>query len=96
MCETRSQVGAAEGRQGFRIGAPPVIWSMTAAARPQKVSNFEAVLLAIAGHDFRQPLQVFRVLTNASDMEFERARSCAACGPGKLRSTGSRSNWSSS
>jgi two-component system phosphate regulon sensor histidine kinase PhoR len=60
MCETRSQVGAAEGRQGFRIGAPPVIWSMTAAARPQKVSNFEAVLLAIAGHDLRQPLQVIQ------------------------------------
>jgi two-component system, OmpR family, phosphate regulon sensor histidine kinase PhoR len=60
MCETRSRVGAAEGRQGFRIGAPPVIWSMTAAARPQKVSNFEAVLLAIAGHDLRQPLQVIQ------------------------------------
>jgi len=60
MCETRSQVGAAGGRQGFRIGAPPVTWSMTAAARPQKVSNFEAVLLAIAGHDLRQPLQVIQ------------------------------------
>ena len=60
MCETRSQVGAAEGKQGFRIGAPPVTWSMTAAARPQKVTNFEAVLLAIAGHDLRQPLQVIQ------------------------------------
>jgi two-component system phosphate regulon sensor histidine kinase PhoR len=60
MCEMRSQVGAAGGRQGFRIGAPPVTWSMTAAARPQKVSNFEAVLLAIAGHDLRQPLQVIQ------------------------------------
>ena len=60
MCETRSQVGAAGGRQGFRIGAPPVTWSMTAAARPQKLTNFEAVLLAIAGHDLRQPLQVIQ------------------------------------
>ena len=60
MCETRSQVGAAGGRQGFRIGAPPVTWSMTAAARPQNVSNFEAVLLAIAGHDLRQPVQVIQ------------------------------------
>jgi two-component system, OmpR family, phosphate regulon sensor histidine kinase PhoR len=33
---------------------------MTAAARPQKVTNFEAVLLAIAGHDLRQPLQVIQ------------------------------------
>jgi two-component system, OmpR family, phosphate regulon sensor histidine kinase PhoR len=60
MCETRSQVGAAEGRQGYRIDATPLTWSMTAAARPQKVSNFEAVLLAIAGHDLRQPLQVIK------------------------------------
>ena len=60
MCETRNQVGAAEGGQGFRVGAPPVAWSMTAAARPQKVTNFEAVLLAIAGHDLRQPLQVIQ------------------------------------
>lgn len=60
MCETRSQVGAAEAEQGFRVGAPPVVWSMTATARPQKVTNFEAVLLAIAGHDLRQPLQVIQ------------------------------------
>jgi signal transduction histidine kinase len=60
MCETRSQVGAAEGRQGFRIDALSLTWSMTAAARPQKVSNFEAVLLAIAGHDLRQPLQIIQ------------------------------------
>jgi signal transduction histidine kinase len=33
---------------------------VTAAARPQKVTNFEAVLLAIAGHDLRQPLQVIQ------------------------------------
>jgi two-component system phosphate regulon sensor histidine kinase PhoR len=40
--------------------AQPVAWSMTATARPHKVSNFEAVLLAIAGHDLRQPLQVIQ------------------------------------
>jgi two-component system phosphate regulon sensor histidine kinase PhoR len=60
MRETRSQVGAAKSRQGCRTGAPPVTSSMTAAARPQKVTNFEAVLLAIAGHDLRQPLQVIQ------------------------------------
>lgn len=58
MRETRSQVEAAEGGQGFRIGAPSVTWSMTTAAKPQRVSKFESVLLAIAGHDLRQPLQI--------------------------------------
>jgi signal transduction histidine kinase len=41
-------------------GASPVGWSMTATARPKKVANFEGVLLAIAGHDLRQPLQVIQ------------------------------------
>lgn len=36
----------------------PIIWSMTAKANPQKPPDFQSVLLAIAGHDLRQPLQV--------------------------------------
>jgi two-component system phosphate regulon sensor histidine kinase PhoR len=35
-------------------------WVMTAKANPQKASDFESVLLAIAGHDLRQPLQAIR------------------------------------
>jgi two-component system, OmpR family, phosphate regulon sensor histidine kinase PhoR len=37
-----------------------VSWSMTGSARPRRVVDFEAVLLAIAGHDIRQPLQVIQ------------------------------------
>src|SRR5258707_13338476 len=33
---------------------------MTATTRPHRVSNFEAVLLAITGHDLRPPLQVIQ------------------------------------
>ena len=33
---------------------------MTAKAKPHKPSEFESVLLAIAGHDLRQPLQVLQ------------------------------------
>jgi signal transduction histidine kinase len=33
---------------------------MTAVAEPQKFSDFEALLLAIAGHDLRQPLQIIQ------------------------------------
>jgi two-component system, OmpR family, phosphate regulon sensor histidine kinase PhoR len=35
-------------------------WSTTVKADPHKHSEFESVLLAIAGHDLRQPLQVIR------------------------------------
>ena len=33
---------------------------MTATPKPHKISDFEGVLLAIAGHDLRQPLQVIQ------------------------------------
>jgi hypothetical protein len=58
----RGYVEAAERNENSRPtgAARPVAWSMTATARPHKVSNFEAVLLAIAGHDLRQPLQVIQ------------------------------------
>ena len=35
-------------------------WSMTAVSEPQRFSDFEALLLAIAGHDLRQPLQIIQ------------------------------------
>lgn len=62
MREMRGQIEAAERDRDFRVAktARPVVWSMTATPRPHKVSNFEAVLLAIAGHDLRQPLQVIQ------------------------------------
>jgi signal transduction histidine kinase len=39
-------------------GAAPLQETWTATARPHAGSDFESVLLAIAGHDLRQPLQV--------------------------------------
>ncbi|MEH2545501.1 two-component system phosphate regulon sensor histidine kinase PhoR [Bradyrhizobium sp. AZCC 2262] len=38
----------------------PVCWNMTTTAAPHGISNFETVLLAIAGYDLRQPLQVIQ------------------------------------
>ncbi len=61
MRETSGQIGVAGSSERFHIAsASPVGWSMTATARPKKVSNFERVLLAIARHDLRQPLQVIQ------------------------------------
>ena len=61
MRETRGHIKATEGSAGF--GTPParsITWSMAAKAKPHKPSEFESVLLAIAGHDLRQPLQVLQ------------------------------------
>jgi two-component system phosphate regulon sensor histidine kinase PhoR len=42
-------------------GAPrPITCSMIATAKPHTASDFEAALLAIAGHDLRQPLQIIQ------------------------------------
>jgi two-component system, OmpR family, phosphate regulon sensor histidine kinase PhoR len=62
MREMRGHIEAAERNENSRTtGARrPVAWSMTATARPHKISNFKAKLLAIAGHDLRQPLQVIQ------------------------------------
>jgi two-component system, OmpR family, phosphate regulon sensor histidine kinase PhoR len=38
----------------------PITWSMTATADPHQAHNFETLLLAIAGHDLRQPLQILQ------------------------------------
>jgi hypothetical protein len=36
----------------------PFAWSMMEEAKPHKPFEFEPVLLAIAGHDLRQPLHI--------------------------------------
>jgi hypothetical protein len=53
MCEMMGHIEAAEPNEKFRTtgAARPVAWSMTATARPHKIPNFEAMLLAIPGHD---------------------------------------------
>jgi two-component system phosphate regulon sensor histidine kinase PhoR len=63
MRETRGHIKATEGGAAFgtpRIPARSFTWSMTAKAKPHKPSEFESVLLAIAGHDLKQPLQVLQ------------------------------------
>jgi two-component system, OmpR family, phosphate regulon sensor histidine kinase PhoR len=63
MRETEALVKVTETRGTFgteQVAKRPITWSMTAEAAPQKPSEFESVLLAIAGHDLRQPLQVIQ------------------------------------
>jgi two-component system phosphate regulon sensor histidine kinase PhoR len=63
MRETEGLVKIAEPREIFGTAPTakrPITWSMTAEAAPQGPSEFESVLLAIAGHDLRQPLQVIQ------------------------------------
>ena len=60
MQETDGHIKAIESSA---FGAPrmpmrPITWSMTAKAKPHSSFEFESVLLAIAGHDLRQPLQI--------------------------------------
>jgi two-component system phosphate regulon sensor histidine kinase PhoR len=43
-----------------RIAERPIIWSITSKTEPHRSSEFEALLLAIAGHDLRQPLQIIQ------------------------------------
>jgi two-component system, OmpR family, phosphate regulon sensor histidine kinase PhoR len=63
MHETHGHIDATKGSAAFgapRIPRRAITWSMTAKANPHKPSEFESVLLAIAGHDLRQPLQVIQ------------------------------------
>jgi two-component system phosphate regulon sensor histidine kinase PhoR len=57
------RIRTAAGRRAYStieaVGRP-ITWTMTAVSEPQKFSDFEALLLAIAGHDLRQPLQVIQ------------------------------------
>jgi hypothetical protein len=98
MCETGGQLGAVEDSQrSHGVGAPSLGWSsMTAAVTPHKVPNFEGVLLAMAGHDLRQPLQVIQSAHELLKCGSERAPSSGVCGPVKLRLTVLKSSWSRS
>ena len=63
MYETDGLIKATDTSETFgaaRMAERPVTWSMTAKGAAQKHSDFESVLLAIAGHDLRQPLQVIQ------------------------------------
>ena len=61
MHDTEGHIEATESRAAFGtlpIPTRPITWSMPAKAKPHGPFEFESVLLAIAGHDLRQPLQV--------------------------------------
>jgi signal transduction histidine kinase len=61
MHDVSDHIGTEERNESFRASAgAPVSWCLTATAGQQSAVNFEAVLLAIAGHDLRQPLQVIQ------------------------------------
>jgi two-component system phosphate regulon sensor histidine kinase PhoR len=63
MRDVSDHIGTEERCGKFRAttnAARRVSWSMTGTAGPRGVADFEAVLLAIAGHDLRQPLQVIQ------------------------------------
>ena len=61
MRETEGHIEATESGAAFGTSSKPtrpITWCMTAKAKPHRPFEFESVLLAIAGHDLRQPLQV--------------------------------------
>jgi signal transduction histidine kinase len=63
MRDVSDHNGTEERHGNFRAmtsTARRVSWSMTGTAGPRGVADFEAALLAIAGHDLRQPLQVIQ------------------------------------
>lgn len=63
MHETEGHIEAIESSGAFgapRIPTRPITWRMTAKAKPHKPSEFESVLLAIAGLDLRRPLEVIQ------------------------------------
>jgi signal transduction histidine kinase len=63
MHETQEHIKATESSAACgvpRMPKQPMTWRMTAKANPHKPSEFESVLLAIAAHDLRQPLQVIQ------------------------------------
>jgi two-component system phosphate regulon sensor histidine kinase PhoR len=63
MRETQGHVETATTSGKFcaaELDSRLMTWSMTARSGEQMPSDFESVLLAIAGHDLRQPLQVIQ------------------------------------
>src|ERR1700733_2165622 len=63
MRETKRHIEEMQSGNTCRVPRTPkqlTTWGLTAKANPQKTSDFESVLLAIAGHDLRQPLQAIQ------------------------------------
>jgi signal transduction histidine kinase len=63
MRGTDGRETATKGRESSGtapMAKQPISWSMTANTGPKRPSEFECALLAIAGHDLRQPLQVIQ------------------------------------
>jgi two-component system, OmpR family, phosphate regulon sensor histidine kinase PhoR len=63
MQEPHVHIELAESGAAYRVSRipkQPNTWSATVKADPHKHSEFESVLLAIAGHDLRQPLQIIQ------------------------------------
>ena len=63
MHDVTDHIGAEDRQRNFRATARvarPVSWRMTATAGQHRVADFEALLLAMARHDLRQPLQVIQ------------------------------------
>jgi hypothetical protein len=69
MREMRGHIEAAERNENSRTPSAgrPGTWRTTATASPHKVSNFEAVPLAIVGHDLRQSRRVIQNARVPSD-----------------------------
>jgi two-component system phosphate regulon sensor histidine kinase PhoR len=65
MRDTEQPAGVAASICHSDVKSPPITWSMTAAAKRDLPSDFEAMLLIIAAHDLGQPLQVIQ---NAYDI----------------------------
>ena len=56
----RTIVADAMGIGVMQATDPPVTLGMAGRADPRRTTDFEAVLLAMAGHDLRQPLQIIQ------------------------------------
>ena len=63
MRDTNGHFEATASGRTFGVeeaAGPPITWNRTTTVEPQRISEFEAALLAIAGHDLRQPLQIIQ------------------------------------
>jgi signal transduction histidine kinase len=63
MRQTEAHIEATERNGAFGvqlIPKRPITWSITAKANPHRPSEFQSMLLAKAGHDLRQPLQIIQ------------------------------------
>src|SRR3979409_145664 len=67
MTDTNNRLAMVTDARGIGVmQAPeqPVTMGMAGRADPQRTTDFQAVLLAMAGHDLRQPLQSIQIFHN--------------------------------